>query len=464
VSGRARKLGFVDLVFFYIVTGISLRWVATAAAAGPASLTVWALAFALFYVPLALVVVELSSRLPGEGGLYLWTKHSFGDFAGFMAGWSYWASNLAYFPAVLYFSAEAALHAGGGRWAPLAESPTYFVVFSLAGLGLATAMNVAGLRVGTWLHNAGALGIWLPVTALLGLAAVAWARAGSATSFAPGSLVPKGRFADFVFAGTLVYAYGGCESASLLGDEIDDARKNVPRALIAGGAVIALSYLAGTAAALVMLPAAELSSLGGFMQAIAAGANKAGVPLATPAVALLVTAGGLGGVGAWLTATARLPFVAGLDRYLPPAFGRTHPRTGVPVVALLTQSGIGALFVLFGQAGSSVKGAYEVLVNTGIITYMVPYLFLFAAVVRVQREPPGPGVVRVPFGRAGAVALAGVGLFVTVGAIALSLVPRDDEPRPALAVAKVVGLSALQLVAGAVVYATGRAKRRGAPA
>ncbi|HEU4405977.1 MAG TPA: APC family permease [Polyangiaceae bacterium] len=460
MSGARRRLGPADLVLFYIVTGISLRWVATAAAAGPAALAVWLGAFALFYLPLALSVVELSSRLPGEGGLYLWTKHAFGDFAGFLAGWSYWASNLAYFPGVLYFGAEAALYAGPGPRAGLAESPGYFVAFSLAGLALATAMNAAGLRIGTWLHNAGALGTWLPIAALFGLALASGARAGSVTAFGASALAPRARLADLVFAAAIVYAFGGCESASLLGDEIRDARRNVPRALVAAGAIIALSYVAGTAAALVMLPPAELSSLGGFMQAIDAGARRAGAPWASPAVALLVAVGCLGGVGAWLAATARLPFVAGLDRYLPPAFGRTHPRTGAPVVALLTQAALGVLFVLFSQAGSSVKGAYDIIVSTGVITYMVPYLFLFAALVRVQREPAGPSAVRVPGGRPGAVALAALGVATTLAAIVLSLLPPEGEPRPALAVAKVVGLSALQLVAGAAVYARGRAKRR----
>ncbi|HEU4536772.1 MAG TPA: APC family permease, partial [Polyangiaceae bacterium] len=244
MSGPRRTLGFGDLVLFYVVTGISLRWIAVAAAAGRSALAVWALAFAAFYVPLALAVVELSSRLPDEGGLYVWAKHAFGDFAGFMAGWSYWASNLAYFPGVLYFSAQGALHVGGGQRSALAASPAYFVAFSLAGLALATAMNLAGLRVGTWLHNAGALGTWLPVAVLFGLALVVGTAgpagpagaAGGAAAFDAASLAPRARLADFVFAAAIVYAFGGCESASLLGGEIREPRKNVPRALVAGGA------------------------------------------------------------------------------------------------------------------------------------------------------------------------------------------------------------------------------------
>src|SRR5450432_4689543 len=98
-------MGFRDLVLFYLVTGVSLRWIATAAAAGPSSIVIWIGAFLVFYTPLALSVIELSSRYPEEGGIYVWSKRAFGPFAAFITGWSYWGSNLPYFPGILYFAA-----------------------------------------------------------------------------------------------------------------------------------------------------------------------------------------------------------------------------------------------------------------------------------------------------------------------------------------------------------------------
>ena len=96
-----RAMGFRDLVLFYIVTGISLRWIATAATVGASAIVIWLIAWCAFYLPLALSVMELSSRYPQEGGMYIWTKRAYGEFPGFMTGWTYWASNLPYFPAVL---------------------------------------------------------------------------------------------------------------------------------------------------------------------------------------------------------------------------------------------------------------------------------------------------------------------------------------------------------------------------
>src|SRR5213078_4430717 len=105
-TGQLRRvLGVRDLLLFYIVTSFSLRWVATAAAAGPSALVIWVIAALGLFIPLVFTVLELSSRYPDEGGLYVWAKQAFGPFAAFIAGWGYWASNLPYFPGLLYFAA-----------------------------------------------------------------------------------------------------------------------------------------------------------------------------------------------------------------------------------------------------------------------------------------------------------------------------------------------------------------------
>ncbi|MGA7223218.1 MAG: amino acid permease, partial [Candidatus Acidiferrales bacterium] len=118
-SRPRRAMGFRDLVMFYIVTGISLRWIATAATVGASAVIIWLIAWCAFYLPLALSVMELSARYPQEGGMYIWSKRAFGEFPGFMTGWTYWTSNLPYFPAVLYFAASNALYAGPARWLAL---------------------------------------------------------------------------------------------------------------------------------------------------------------------------------------------------------------------------------------------------------------------------------------------------------------------------------------------------------
>jgi amino acid transporter len=460
VARPKRVLGFRDLVMFYVVTTLSLRWIPVAASVGPRSIVIWIVGLLTIFIPLALCVMELSSRYPQEGGLYLWTKRAFGDFPAFLTGWIYWTSNLPYFPAVLYFAASNALYIGGTRWNVLQRSPLYFIAFSFFGVGLALALNVVGLNIGKWLSNLGSVGTWLPVGLLCVVGVVAWMKFGSATSFSPSELKPGLDIGMLGVWATLLYAFSGAEAASFMGDEIKDSRRIVPRALIVAGVIITAGYILGTIAILVALPTSQINNMEGIMQAITSAAARVGWYGLGPAVALLICLANLGGVGAYLAALARIPFVVGIDRYLPPAFGRVHPKWGTPAVSLVTQAVCCMVFILLGQAGSTVHGAYQVLVTMTIITNFVPYLFMFAAMIRLQREPTESGVVTIPGGRRVATALATIAMVTTTAVIIGSVVPDPTESNKVLAVAKVVFFSVLLIGGGMLLYAVGRRRAR----
>jgi amino acid transporter len=455
-----RVLGFHDLVLFYVVTGISLRWIATAAAAGPSSIVIWIGAWFCFYTPLALSVLELSSRYPSEGGLYVWSKRAFGDFSGFMSAWTYWTSNLPYFPAVLYFAASNILFMRQNAWQHLSNNATFYIVFSLLTLGIATLMNIVGLDVGKWLHNIGALAMWIPVAIIIVMGLIAWHRFGSATSFTLRTMTPSTHLNDLIFWSVLTFAVGGCETASFMGEEIKNPRRSIPFALLFAGATVAFCYIVGTAAILVALPSSEVSSLQGLVQAISKTSSRVGFPGVLPVAAFLIALSNIGAAGAYLAAVARLPFVAGIDRFLLPAFGTLHSRWKTPWVALLTQFVLGALFIFLGQAGTTVKGAYDVLVSMGIITYFIPYLYLFAAMIKLQRDPAGPEVIRVPGGKQIAKLVAALGFLTTTLTIALSLVPQPDEPNKPLALVKILGGTGVLVIVGVGIYLAGKRKKR----
>ena len=375
-----KAMGFGDLVLFYLVTALSLRWIATAAAGGPSSLVIWILGCLLYFVPLTFCVLELSSRYPEEGGMYIWSKNAFGEFAGFMTGWMYWTANLPYYPAVLYFAAGNALFVAGGRWQHLADSSTYFIVAALAGLALGFTLNLVGLNIGKWLHNLGAVGSWAPAIMLIVMGAAAWLRFGSATEISAATVIPSLDLKNVFFWSTVAFAFGGMEGASTMGAEIQNPSRNIPRALLIAGSIITVTYLTATASVLVALPAEEVSGLQGFMQAISKVSGRIGAEGIVPVAALLVTLSSVGGVSAWFAASSRLPFVVGVDRFLPPAFGRIHPKWKTPYVAMSVQAIFAGTFIFLGQAGTSVKGAYEFLVSMGVISYFLPFLYMFASV------------------------------------------------------------------------------------
>jgi amino acid transporter len=174
----------------------------------------------------------------------------------------------------------------------------------------------------------------------------------------------------------------------------------------------------------------------------------------------------LGSAGAWLGSVARIPFVAGLDHFLPSSFGRLHPRYGSPANALMVQTAIAMVFAVMGQAGTTVKGAYDVLVSLMVIGLMLPYLFLFTAAIRLSGGEQSAGELRIPGGRYTIVVTALLGLVTTIGAIILAVLPRPDEPNKVLAVVKIVGMTAAMLAGGVAIYVGGkrRARRAARPA
>jgi glutamate:GABA antiporter len=455
-----KAMGFRDLALFYLVTALSLRWIATAAAAGPSSIVIWIAGCLAYFVPLTLCLLELSSRYPEEGGMYLWSKKAFGEFAGFMTGWMYWTANLPYYPGVLYFAAGNALFIGGERWQHLSTNRMYFIAAAVAGLALGFTLNLIGLNIGKWLHNVGALGTWLPAFMLILMGLTAWFRFGSATRFTGGAILPSLDLKNIFFWSTVAFAFGGMEGASTMGDEIHHPRRNIPRALLTAGAIITVIYVAGTFSVLTALPADEVSGLQGFMQAISKVAARIGFEPIAPFAALLVTLSSVGGVSAWFAASSRLPFVAGVDKFLPDAFGRLHPKWRTPYIAMAVQALLAGIFIFLGQAGTSVKGAYDFLVGVGVISYFLPFLYMFCAVIRLQREPAGPEVMRIPGGRPVAIFMALLGLFATLISSILACIPPGDEPNKVLAVVKLLGSSACLVGVGAVIYWLGRRRGR----
>jgi amino acid transporter len=445
-------MGFRDLLLFYVVTGVSLRWIATAAAAGPSSIVIWVGAWLAFYTPLALSVIELSSRYPNEGGIYVWSKHAFGDF--FRIHYCLDVLDLqSPLPAVLYLpqTMHYIRHDSTAR-----QQHHFLYRLFTGGASDRDTANLFGLDVGTWLHNLGALAMWIPVVIIIAMGAVAWHRYGSATSFVSLHDTEHSSQRLHFLVGVLTYAFAGSETASLMGDEIKNARRAVPWALFIGGVTVTICYIAGTIGVMLALPASEVGNLQGLMQAISSTAHRVGFEGVIPIAALLIMLSNVGAAGAYLAAVARLPFVAGIDRFLPPAFGALHPRWKTPWMGLLTQFVFGAIFIFLGQAGTSIKGAYDVLVSMGVITYFIPYLYLFAAMFKLQSEPVGPDVIRVPGGKPVAYTVSIVGFATTVLTIAVSVLPPPDEPNKPLAVFKIVGGCGALVLIGVWLYLAGK--------
>jgi amino acid transporter len=422
---------------------------------GPSSLVLWLLAVLIFFIPSGLTVMELSSRDARSGGIYCWAKAAFGEQHGFIAGWAYWVNNLFYFPGLLLFIAGAFLFLGGDEWLGLGNSGYYNAGFSLTLMWLVIGANVIGLERGKWIQKIGALAT-TAVFVVLSVGGIwAWAMHGSATQFTLPSLLPDFRdFSTLTFFATMTFAFAGLELGPVMGGEIRNPERSLPRSMLISGLIIASIYILGTGLLLVAVPEGQINVITGIPQALAAIGERIALPGLAAIGALLVVLSSTGGLGAWLSGIARIPYVIGIDRYLPAALGHTHPKWGTPHVALITQGVIVSVLMMGAVTESTIEEAYVILLDMTIILYFIPFLYMFAALPALRRKARGnnAGVRLVPGGTAGVWLCGGLGFAATVLSIVLALMPPAGSAAPQLFVAKVGGGCVLFIAVGLIFY------------
>jgi amino acid transporter len=450
-----RALNLRDVVLLNIATIVGLSSLAQVAQFGFGSLLLYLVAAVCFLVPSGLMVAELNARIPEEGGFYCWTRAAFGDFHAYVAAWSYWLSNIVWLPTVLLLISTSLLYTGGERWLHLARDPWYNGAVCLTVLWLTTLLNIFGMKRAKWIQNVGAIATWLCIGLLVVAGTVFVLRFGSVHPFSPGRLIPNlGDAALLPFFAIVSFGYGGLELAPVLSGEIRDPRRNVPRALALSAIAAVLIYVAGTLMLIFTVAEGEVSVIEGVAQAFHSMRIAFGSPAIGVAGALLVLLSTAGLFGSWMTGVARLPFVVGIDRYLPEVVARVHPRWGSPWVSLLMQAVVLSALFLASIAGATVREAFLVLVDMSVILYFIPFLYMFAALAHhVRRGTGGDGFFRA-FRKPGptlwAVVSAGAG--ITLFSAVISALPTQGIENGGLFVAKVVGGAVLLIGAGLVVY------------
>ena len=458
-SGLIPSLRLWDVVAMNIVAIVGLRWISRSARIGAPAVTLWILACLLFFVPLAAVLAELSSRHPDQGGIYAWARRAFGPAHGFICGWCMWVNNLFYFPSLLLFAAANLLIPLGANH--LADSRAYSVIFVLGFLWATTLLNILGYSAGKWLQHIGSIATWIPAVILIACGVIAFATHGSATSFAPSQLWPRDNVMDSIgLWSSLCFAFSGFEIASMVGREIYEPRKTIPRSIVLSGIAITIIYILSSASILVAVPASELAERSGIADAVELGTTRLGVSGVGSLIAWLLVIGSIGGVSSWIAGAARVPFAAGVDAAMPASFAKLHARYRTPHVALIVQAMattalfLASVFLSVGGGRTTIQEAYDIMVNLTILVYFLPYLYLFAAFLRlrtIDESIPSDAIV-LPGGQAGAWAMAGCGMLATLVAMGLVFVPPPGTENVLNYEANLIGQAAVLIGIGMALY------------
>jgi len=371
-----RTLGTRDITLFAIACIVGTRWIATAAHAGPGSILLWIVAALCLVVPLAIAVAGLTVRHPHAGGIYIWTRHDFGPWHGFLCFWLYWMGIVVWLPGAAMFYVGAAAGIAGPSGAHLADSRLLLVSASLAVIWIALGANIFGVETGQRIANMGAISSWMLAFVLCAAAVVFRSRHEPATPF---HLLPDLNWQTVSFLPTVAFAMSGLEMVGLMGGEIRNPRRSLPRAAWISSVFATLYYAGATAAILVMLRPDQVGELQGLAQAGNAVAMALGLKWLPAAIALLVSFSAIGQFGAQGSSTARLPFAAGVHGLMPKAFGRIHPRWNTPHISILVFAALSSVLLIAMQFGDTARAAYDTIVSLMVIVGFIPYVYLFGS-------------------------------------------------------------------------------------
>jgi glutamate:GABA antiporter len=416
-----RALGRRDLVLLFVVAVFNLNVVPSIAANGGVTVWLWMISLLLFFWPQGIAVIELARRYPGEGGVYLWAKEVFGDFHGFLSGWCYWTNNMLYVPTVMLYFVGVSVYVLGSGHQGLADNKLFASTTSLMLLALLTLFNILGLGVGKWINNLGAIGTFVAAAVLIGLGIVIWSHFGTTITAADFKIPANFRSVLNSF-GVICFGLVGLELASVMGDEIKDPQRTLPGAVAWGGVISGALYVGATLTLLIAV-GKNVNVLQGIVQAVSHMAGQVGAGWIAVPFALMLSLS-IAGIGsAWMGGSARIPFVAGLDSYMPSWLGNVHPRYSTPYAALIVQGIVSAILVVLNFAGAGVQETFQKLLSLAVVLQLVPFVYMFGALVRfavTESVPKGQ------YGK-GTLFVAGMsGLLTTILGIALVFFPAQQ--------------------------------------
>jgi glutamate:GABA antiporter len=418
-----RALGRRDLVLLFVVAVFNLNVVPSIAANGGVTVWLWIISLLLFFWPQGIAVIELAHRYPGEGGVYLWAKEVFGDFHGFLSGWCYWTNNFFYVPTVLLYFVGVSVFVAGPRHQNLAENRLFTISVFVLLTALLVILNIRGLGVGKWINNVGGIGTFVAAAVLIGLGLVVFLRHGTTLTASDFRIPPDPRSVLNAF-GTICFGLVGLELASVMGDEVKDPRRTLPGAVAWGGVISGSLYVGATLVVLASVGKKDISALQGVVQAVAHLSGELSISWLMPIFAVVLAVSIAGIASAWIGGVARIPFVAGLDSYLPSWLGRLHPRYATPYAALLTHATISILLtVLFAAFADRVKEVFQVLLGAAVVLQLVPFLYVFAALVKLSSRT---SFQKGFYSRTFLLVTGSIGLLTTILGIVLELVFRPE--------------------------------------
>ena len=417
-----RILSIFSLVMINVIAVDNLRTLPLSAQLGFPLVTYYFLAGITFFIPVALVAAELTTRFPSTGGIYIWVREAFGRRCALMTIWLQWIYNIVWYPTILVFIVTTMAYVVSPS---LAQNRFYLLTTSVSLFWLMTVLNCFGMKVSSAISWFGAwLGTLLPMIGISVLGVI-WVMQGKPLGIEfPIHWLPNGHdFNNASLFTAILFGLMGIEMSATHAEEVKNPQRDYPLALFYSTIIIFSTLVCGSLAILVIVPAEQLNMVSGLIGAYELFFNAYHMPWMTPLIALMIIIGGLSGVSAWIIGPTKGLLVAARDGLIPAAFVRVN-KHGVPVYILITQALIvtllGSVFVLI----DSIHDAYWLLSVLSAQMALVVYVMMFAAAIKLRhKQASKASSYRMPGGNIGMLCVSSTGLLCCIMAILVSFMP-----------------------------------------
>lgn len=385
---QVAKMGVFTLIIMNIVAVVSLRGLPAEAEYGVSSAFYYILAAVVFLVPVSMVAAELAAMFPyQQGGMFRWIGEAFGDKAGFLGIWLQWIESTIWYPTVLTFGAVSLAFIGMDHIydAHLAANKYYTIIVVLAIYWLATFISLKGMGwVGKVSKIGGLVGTIIPVGLIVVCAVIYLATGGESQMNWHGDFFPDfTNFDNVVLAVSIFLFYAGMEMSGVHVREIKNPTVNYPKAVIIGAIATVAIFVLGTYALGVIIPAKDINLVQSLLVGFDNYFSVLHVRWLSPVIAIALTFGVLAGVLTWVAGPSKGVFAVGQAGYLPKFFQKTN-KNGVQKNILYVQGGIVTVLAFLMVLMPSVQSFYQILSQLTCILYLIAYLLMFAAAIRLR--------------------------------------------------------------------------------
>lgn len=418
-----KVLNVFSLAMINVIAMDSLRNLPINAEYGLHIIFMYALGTLFFLLPCILITAELATNRPLTGGNYIWVRDAFGEKWGFTNSWLLWIYNVVWFPTILSFIAASIAYLINPA---LANNNAFMLPVIIGAFLLATLFNNRGIETSSWISNFGAIvGTIIPMTIIIILGCL-WLASGNPTALNTSqmSFFPSiHHLGDFAFIVVILFSLIGIEMSAIHAGDVDNPRRNFPRALVISAIIIVISEVLASLSISLIMPKSSLDIVSGVNQAFLSFLKVDHLTGWLPVVILMIIIGGFAGMTAWVLGPARAMSVAAKDGCAPKWLAKTNQR-GAPGRMLWLQLIVVLILCSLFLFYKSFNTYFWILSDLTAQLALIYYIMLFAAAIKLRYNPAyRNNGFKIPGGNWGIWLTGCIGIMSCIMAISLGFVP-----------------------------------------